>query len=101
MKASPVQCGSVGSAVKAVQGQAIFRGGRGEGPPVLSVDGTFGAKTRSCMMGFQGVAAQDFQGVAVDAIVGPVTWQLDLGLHLGLRWPRCVPRAQPRWTRQG
>jgi peptidoglycan hydrolase-like protein with peptidoglycan-binding domain len=77
-----VRHGSVGSAVKAVQDQANFRGGRGEEPPVLSVDGIFGAKTRSWVMGFQGVAAQDFPGVAVDGIVGPVTWQLLISGYL-------------------
>ena len=77
-----VRYGSVGSAVKAVQDQANFRGGRGEGPPVLSVDGIFGSKTQRWVMGFQGVAAQDFQGVAVDGIVGPVTWQLLISGYL-------------------
>jgi peptidoglycan hydrolase-like protein with peptidoglycan-binding domain len=77
-----VRYGSVGSAVKAVQDQANFRGGRGEGPPVLDVDGIFGSKTRGWVMAFQGVAAQDFQGVAVDGIVGPVTWQLLISGYL-------------------
>jgi len=77
-----VRYGSVGSAVRAVQDQANDRGGRGEGPPVLDVDGIFGSKTRSCVMGFQGAAAQDFQGVAVDGIVGPVTWQLLISGYL-------------------
>lgn len=74
--------GSVGSAVKAVQDQANFRSGRGDGPPTLSVDGIFGSKTKSWVMGFQGVAAQEFQGVAVDGIVGPVTWQLLISGYL-------------------
>lgn len=69
-----VQSGSVGSAVKAVQDQANFRGGRQV--PVLVVDGIFGPKTRAWVTSFQTVAAQDFQGVAVDGIVGAMTWQL-------------------------
>jgi peptidoglycan hydrolase-like protein with peptidoglycan-binding domain len=71
-----VRYGSVGSAVKPVQDQANFRGGRSEGPPVLYVDGTFGPKTRGWVMAIQGIAAQEHQGVVVDGIVGPVTWQL-------------------------
>ena len=69
-----VQRGSVGSAVKAVQDQANFRGGRGEGPPVLVVDGVFGPKTQQWVTGFQGAA-----GLVPDGIVGPLTWQALIG----------------------
>ena len=69
-----VQRGSVGSAVKAVQDQANFRGGRGEGPPVLVVDGVFGPKTQQWVAAFQGAA-----GLVPDGIVGPLTWQALIG----------------------
>jgi peptidoglycan hydrolase-like protein with peptidoglycan-binding domain len=69
-----VQRGSVGSAVKAVQDQANFRGGRGEGPPVLVVDGVFGPSTQQWVKGFQGAA-----GLVPDGIVGPLTWQALIG----------------------
>ena len=69
-----VQSGSVGSAVKAVQDQANFRGGRGEGPPVLVVDGVFGPRTQQWVTGFQGAAS-----LAPDGIVGPLTWQALIG----------------------
>jgi peptidoglycan hydrolase-like protein with peptidoglycan-binding domain len=51
-----VRYGSVGSAVKPVQDQANFRGGRGGGPPVLYVDGIFGPKTQGWVMAIQGIA---------------------------------------------
>ena len=69
-----VQRGSVGSAVKAVQDQANFRGGRGEGPPVLVVDGVLGPSTQQWVKGFQGAA-----GLVPDGIVGPLTWQALIG----------------------
>ena len=43
---------------------------------MLYVDGIFGPKTQGWVMAIQGIAAQKFQGVVVDGIVGPVTWQL-------------------------
>ncbi|SDP25716.1 Peptidoglycan-binding (PGRP) domain of peptidoglycan hydrolases-containing protein [Nakamurella panacisegetis] len=78
-----VRYGSVGSAVKAVQDQANFRGGR-EWPPVLVVDGVFGSRTRSWVTAFQTVAANDFGhlNVTVDGVVGPVTWRLLISGYL-------------------
>ena len=69
-----VQRGSVGSAVKAVQDQANFRGLRGEGPPVLVVDGVFGPQTQQWVTSFQGAAS-----LVPDGIVGPLTWQALIG----------------------
>ena len=65
-----VHRGSVGSAVKAVQDQANFRGGRGDGSLVLAVDGVFGPKTQGWVTAFQTAV-----GLAADGIVGPLTWQ--------------------------
>jgi peptidoglycan hydrolase-like protein with peptidoglycan-binding domain len=63
-----VKQGSQGDAVRAVQEEFQFRAGEpGKGLPV---DGIFGPKTDAAVRGFQ----QALQ-IAVDGIVGPVTWR--------------------------
>ena len=70
-----VRRGSAGPAVKAVQDQANFRNGRGDGSLTLQVDGVFGPRTEAWVRGFQSAVAHDVPGFAVDGIVGPMTWQ--------------------------
>lgn len=63
-----VQYGSSGRAVKAVQTQLNVYGYG------LSVDGAFGAKTKSAVTAFQ-----RNNGLQVDGVVGPQTWRTLLG----------------------
>jgi len=41
----------------------------------LQVDGIFGPKTDTAVRSFQTALSQDIPEVAVDGIVGPVTWR--------------------------
>ena len=65
-----VQQGSQGDAVRGVQEEFQFRDGSGDPSKGLQVDGIFGPKTDAAVRGFQ----QALQ-IAVDGIVGPVTWR--------------------------
>jgi len=59
---------SRGVAVKGVQEEFRFRAG--DPSHALHVDGIFGARTEDAVRGFQ-----DAIGIAVDGIVGPITWR--------------------------
>jgi peptidoglycan hydrolase-like protein with peptidoglycan-binding domain len=70
-----VRRGSRGDAVRGVQEEFQFRnlsGDPGNGP---QIDGVFGPVTEAAVRGFQQALAADIASVAVDGIVGPVTWQ--------------------------
>jgi peptidoglycan hydrolase-like protein with peptidoglycan-binding domain len=68
-----VKRGSEGDAVRGVQEEFVFRAGEpGQG---LQIDGIFGPKTDAAVRGFQQALHTDIPSVAVDGIVGPVTWQ--------------------------
>ena len=68
-----VKRGSQGDAVRGVQEEFEFRSGEpGTG---LQIDGIFGPETEATVRGFQQALATDIPSVAVDGIVGPVTWQ--------------------------
>lgn len=68
-----VRRGSEGDAVRGVQEEFQFRAGEpGRG---LQIDGIFGPQTEATVRGFQQALAADIPSVAVDGIVGPVTWQ--------------------------
>ena len=68
-----VKRGSQGDAVRGVQEEFVFRAGEpGQG---LQIDGIFGPKTEATVRGFQQALHTDIPSVAVDGIVGPVTWQ--------------------------
>jgi peptidoglycan hydrolase-like protein with peptidoglycan-binding domain len=69
-----VRRGSTGDAVRAVQDQAQFRNLSGDPSKGLAVDGIFGPKTEAFVRGFQQALHADDPSVAVDGIVGPVTW---------------------------
>lgn len=66
-----VQAGMTGEAVKTVQGLCIARGANH-----LVVDGIFGNQTLSAVKFAQSMVA----GMAVDGIVGPLTWPVLLGI---------------------
>src|SRR5215207_10645503 len=65
-----VKKGSQGDAVRGVQEEFQFRNESGDPSKGLQVDGIFGPKTDAAVRGFQ----QALQ-IAVDGIVGPVTWR--------------------------
>ena len=68
-----VKRGNQGDAVRGVQEEFVFRAGEpGQG---LQIDGIFGPKTEATVRGFQQALHTDIPSVAVDGIVGPVTWQ--------------------------
>ncbi len=70
-----VKQGSTGDAVRGVQQEFQFRNPSGDPSKGLAIDGIFGPKTDAAVRGFQQALHQDIPSVAVDGIVGPVTWQ--------------------------
>jgi peptidoglycan hydrolase-like protein with peptidoglycan-binding domain len=70
-----VRKGSQGEAVRGVQVEFQFRDLSGDPATGLAVDGIFGPRTDAAVRGFQEALAQDFPEVAVDGIVGPITWR--------------------------
>jgi len=70
-----VKKGSNGDGVRGVQEEFQFRNLSGDPSKGLKVDGDFGPKTDATVRGFQHALALDIPSVAVDGIVGPVTWQ--------------------------
>jgi len=70
-----VQEGSTGDAVRGVQEEFRFRDLSGDPSQGLQVDGIFGPRTDQAVRGFQQALAADYPEVAVDGIVGPVTWR--------------------------
>lgn len=65
-----VKKGDQGDAVRGVQEEFKFREGSGDPSQGLQIDGIFGPKTDAAVRGFQQALA-----IAVDGIVGPVTWR--------------------------
>ncbi len=70
-----VKKGSRGDAVRGVQEEFQFRNLSGDPSKGLQVDGIFGPQTDSAVRGFQHALSLDIPSVAVDGIVGPITWQ--------------------------
>jgi peptidoglycan hydrolase-like protein with peptidoglycan-binding domain len=70
-----VKQGSQGDAVRGVQEEFQFRNLSGDPSKGLQIDGIFGPKTDAAVRGFQDALHQDIPSVAVDGIVGPVTWR--------------------------
>jgi peptidoglycan hydrolase-like protein with peptidoglycan-binding domain len=65
-----VRRGRTGDAVRAVQEEFQFRNLSGDPRRGLPLDGIFGPQTDAAVRGFQ-----EAVGIAVDGIVGPVTWR--------------------------
>jgi peptidoglycan hydrolase-like protein with peptidoglycan-binding domain len=65
-----VRKGSSGDAVRGVQEEFAFRNLSGIPGTGLTIDGIFGPKTDAAVRGFQQALS-----IAVDGIVGPVTWR--------------------------
>jgi peptidoglycan hydrolase-like protein with peptidoglycan-binding domain len=65
-----VRRGSTGNAVRGVQVEFQFRNLSGDPAQGLQVDGVFGPKTDAAVRGFQ-----DALDIAVDGVVGAVTWR--------------------------
>jgi peptidoglycan hydrolase-like protein with peptidoglycan-binding domain len=70
-----VKKGSSGDAVRGVQEEFQFRNESGDPNKGVQVDGIFGPQTDSAVRGFQHAVSLDVSSVAVDGIVGPITWQ--------------------------
>jgi murein L,D-transpeptidase YcbB/YkuD len=70
-----VKKGSQGDAVRGVQEEFQFRNLSGDPGTGLAVDGIFGPQTDAAVRDFQKALHQDIPSVAVDGIVGPVTWR--------------------------
>ena len=70
-----VKEGSQGDAVRGVQEEFQFRNLSGDPSKGPQVDGIFGPLTDAAVRGFQHALSLDIPSVAVDGIVGPVTWQ--------------------------
>src|SRR3954469_7262332 len=67
--------GSQGDAVRGVQEEFQFRNLSGDPSKGPQVDGIFGPKTEAAVRGFQAAIHADVPSMAVDGIVGPMTWQ--------------------------
>jgi peptidoglycan hydrolase-like protein with peptidoglycan-binding domain len=70
-----VKQGSQGDAVRGVQEEFQFRNLSGDPSQGLQVDGIFGPKIDAAVRGFQQALHADIPSVAVDGIVGPITWR--------------------------
>jgi peptidoglycan hydrolase-like protein with peptidoglycan-binding domain len=70
-----VKKGSSGDAVRGLQEEFQFRNESGDPNKGVQVDGIFGPQTDSAVRGFQHAVSLDVPSVAVDGIVGPITWQ--------------------------
>ena len=70
-----VQRGAQGDAVRAVQDEGQFRNLSGDPTRGPQVDGDFGPVTERFVRGFQEGVRADVPTMAVDGIVGPMTWQ--------------------------
>jgi peptidoglycan hydrolase-like protein with peptidoglycan-binding domain len=70
-----VKRGSQGDTVRGVQEEFQFRNLSGDPTKGPQIDGIFGPVTEAAVRGFQQALAADIPSVAMDGIVGPVTWQ--------------------------
>jgi peptidoglycan hydrolase-like protein with peptidoglycan-binding domain len=70
-----VKEGSHGDAVRGVQEEFQFRNESGIPGQGVQVDGDFGPQTDAAVRGFQQALSLDIPSMAVDGIVGPMTWQ--------------------------
>jgi peptidoglycan hydrolase-like protein with peptidoglycan-binding domain len=70
-----VKKGSEGDAVRGVQEEFQFRNLSGDPSQAPAVDGIFGPETDASVRAFQSAIHADVPSMAVDGIVGPMTWQ--------------------------
>ena len=70
-----VSRGSQSDAVRGVQEEFQFRNLSGDPSEGLAVDGIFGPRTEAAVRDFQQAIAADVPSMAVDGIVGAMTWQ--------------------------
>jgi lysozyme family protein len=70
-----VSRGDEGDAVRGVQEEFQYRNLSGDPAKGLPVDGIFGPKTEAAVRAFQRAVHADVPSMAVDGIVGPMTWQ--------------------------
>ena len=80
-----VKKGASGDAVRGVQEEFQFRNGSGDATKGVQIDGAFGPQTEdpylvsrmgvAAVRGFQHALSLDISSVAVDGIVGPITWR--------------------------
>src|SRR6478736_10012251 len=70
-----VKKGSSGDAVRGVQEEFQFRNESGDPNQGVQVDGDFGPQTDATVRAFQHALSLDIPTMAVDGIVGPMTWQ--------------------------
>ena len=70
-----VRRGSHGDAVRGVQEEFQFRNLSGDPSKGPKIDGDFGPKTDAAVRAFQQALHAGIPSIAVDGIVGPVTWQ--------------------------
>jgi peptidoglycan hydrolase-like protein with peptidoglycan-binding domain len=70
-----VRRGDEGDAVRGVQEEFQFRNLSGDPSKGPQVDGIFGPETETAVRDFQRAIHADVPSMAVDGIVGPMTWQ--------------------------
>ena len=70
-----VRLGSTGDAVRGVQEEFQFRNLSGDPTKGPQIDGIFGPITETAVRNFQQAVHADVPTMAVDGIVGPMTWQ--------------------------
>lgn len=70
-----VRRGSHGDAVRGVQEEFAFRDLAGDPGTTLAVDGVFGPRTEAAVRAFQEALHADITSMAVDGIVGQMTWR--------------------------
>jgi peptidoglycan hydrolase-like protein with peptidoglycan-binding domain len=67
--------GSAGEAVRGVQEEFQYRNLCGCPDEWTAVDGLFGPRTEEVVRTFQGAVHAEVRSMAIDGIVGPMTWQ--------------------------
>jgi peptidoglycan hydrolase-like protein with peptidoglycan-binding domain len=70
-----VQNGSHGDAVRGVQEEFQFLNESGNPSQGVQVDSDFGSQTDAAVRAFQHALSLDIPTMAVDGVVGPMTWQ--------------------------
>nr|WP_296073266.1 peptidoglycan-binding protein [uncultured Actinoplanes sp.] len=78
-----VRRGDRGDAVRGVQEEFQFRNLSGDPSKGPQIDGIFGPVTEDAVRGFQDAIRSMVSSMAVDGIVGPMTWQALISGMLG------------------